>query len=186
LDEGQSSLLRGHMDHCTACTALVASLANAAELLPAMAEVNPGPWFTQRVMRATAYTPRRPAFDLHTAWVKLMHRPRIALEAAYLGAAAGLMGIYLPLPRPSLSLKVPAWVQPLDASAQRMTSEVIDAEHRASAALHPIEPLQQKAHLVQNLWQKFQGKARAELQALRSPHSTLTKGEEKKPPPANP
>lgn len=189
LDEGQGSLLRGHMDQCTACAALVAALANAGELLPTMAEVDPGPWFTQRVMRATVYAPRRPAFDLPTAWVKLMHRPRIALEAAYLGAAAGLMGAYLPVPLPTLALRIPALVQPLRASAQRVAGQILEAEQRTQASLtRTVLPgiTPDRAAPSLTLWQRGTGQVWAWWKGLWKALSPSAKAEEKPSKAANP
>src|SRR5690348_7617219 len=68
LGEAQGSLLRGHMDHCAACAALVKALAESAAVLPALAEVDPGPWFTQKVLRSTSMRPIEPGFVARAAW----------------------------------------------------------------------------------------------------------------------
>ena len=182
LDEGQSSLVRSHLGHCTTCSALVRALAMHHQVLPTLAEVNPGPWFTQRVLRATVHQPR--SLDLRTTWWKLMHRPRIALEAAYLGAAAGLVGSYLPLPAPNFTARIPALVQPLSASAQRVAGHVVQAERRASASLQqgwrPAVP-----QTPRGLWRRVSTRIRSWHLTFRKapPRSTA---EEKTPPPANP
>ncbi|HJV48074.1 MAG TPA: zf-HC2 domain-containing protein [Geothrix sp.] len=191
LEADQTTLVDAHLDHCPACAALVEVLAQTQALLPGMAELDPGPWFTQRVLRATVHQPPRPDFDLGRAWSQLMHRPRIALEAAYLGAAASLMGLYLPLPTSSLTTKVPALVQPLiqplGASAQRIAGRVIQVEQRTTAALQqgrpPLASLQQTAQGAKGLWQRWRARFKARLQAF---HQAPSRPVEKKAPPANP
>lgn len=179
LDAGQAGLARLHLGHCEACSALVAALATLQATLPTLAQAEPGPWFTQRVLRATRQAPDqrtsapRPA-NPGDLWRQLMRRPRIALEAAYLGAAAGLMGIHLPLPVPDLDLRVPALVQPLGASAQRVASrleQVAQAERRTAQSLQEgLRPLVEPglAPLRRgNLWQRLIATIRTRVRALR-------------------
>lgn len=169
LDSTRSQLAQAHLDGCSQCSGLVAALRTTQAVLPALAHANPGPWFAQRVLRATVHRPIQPRTDLRGLWWKLMHRPRIALEAAYLGAAAGLMGIYLPIPAPSIPLRVPAFVQPLGASAQRVTAQVIQAERRSTLtiqqSLRPASAMPTEPHLT--LWQRSSAWVRTQLQAFR-------------------
>ena len=182
LEVGQQSLVRGHLEVCPSCVALVSALAISEASLPSLVHLDPGPWFTQRVLRATVHQTER-----QSAWWKLMHRPRIALEAAYLGAAAGLLGSYLPLPTPNFA-RVPAMVQPLSASVQRVVEQVAQAERRTTNTLQ--QGLVSKvsaptAVASKGLWQRMSARVRARLQAFRkSPPKSVP--EEKAPKPANP
>ncbi|MBI1751268.1 MAG: zf-HC2 domain-containing protein [Acidobacteria bacterium] len=187
LDSAQGGLVRLHLASCPSCQSLVGALIETRNLLPALAQTNPGPWFTQRVMRATTRRPApQNATDRRPLWWKLMHRPRIALEAAYLGAAAGLVGSYLPIPTPPVSLRVPAFVHPLGASAQRVKSQVVQAERRSTLALQ--QSLRPKAATSAEprptLWQRSSAWARARLRAFRSAPPPPAKGNEASP--ANP
>jgi anti-sigma factor RsiW len=92
LEPLQADLVAAHLTHCPACTALVAALRAAEVRLPALRAADPGPWFTQRVLRAC-----RPA-PAPSLWSRLLQRPRFALEAAYVGAALGYLLLSLPLP----------------------------------------------------------------------------------------
>jgi len=186
LEPGQASLVRLHLGHCGTCAALVEALAGLQTDLPAMAEVNPGPWFTQAVLRATRHQPIRQSADLQGLWWRLMHRPRIALETAYLGAAAGLMGIYLPLPAP----RVPALVQPLGDSALRVAGQVAQAERRTSASLQrslrPIVTPRPAPPSRVSLWQRLSSWTRTRLQAFRKAPVPPPSPEAQRPNSANP
>jgi len=188
LEAGQASLVHLHLGHCGTCAALVEALASLRTDLPALAEVDPGPWFTQAVLRATRHQPFRRSADLRDLWWRLMHRPRIALEAAYLGAAAGLMGIYLPLP--DLALRVPALVQPLGDSALRVAGQVAQAERRTSASLQrSLRPIvsPRPAPLPRgSLWQRLSSWIRTRLPVFRRTPSPPSSPEAEKPPSANP
>jgi len=89
LDRATEELVRLHVQHCRPCRALAETLARLAEILPAMAEIEPDDRFVGDVMRATARR-RRPLADLLDAaragWRGVVWRPRFALEGAYLGA----------------------------------------------------------------------------------------------------
>lgn len=95
------ALVRGHLDHCPSCQALVASLQTATRVLPEFARLEPGADFTASVLNQTSRSLRRPSYPqdpLLTGWARLMRRPRAALEAAYLATAAGLILTQIPLP----------------------------------------------------------------------------------------
>ena len=110
LEAGSRALVAGHLAHCSACAGLVGALQEAQVVLPALAGADPGPWFTAQVLRATVKAPTPT-----NIWMRLMHRPRIALETAFLGTAAGLVGMALPLPQAVRTLPPPAVVQRVEA-----------------------------------------------------------------------
>lgn len=200
LDQGQASLVRAHLEHCHACSALVTALTEMKRVLPTLAQVDPGPWFTQRILRATLHAPRRDsAFNLRAAWFKLLHRPRIALEIAYLGAAAGMMGLYLPHPTLPEAGSLPAivrtlspqhLVQPLLAPAKRVAGAVMQAEKRTSTALKgaflPKEGLEIQAASGQSRWQLMSYKVLTWLKRAAGSLHSSAKAEEKSSKPANP
>jgi len=143
LGSSQAGLMDAHMEHCAACAALVVALATSKTVLPELVQLDPGPWFTQRILRATLYAPR-PGLDLRALWLKLMHRPRIALEAGYLGAAMGLMGLTMPMPNLPVEGRAHAIVQalspnhlaqPLKGPVERVVGPAIQAEQRTAASL---------------------------------------------------
>ena len=184
LEAGQQSLVRSHLDICPSCAALVSALAMSEAALPSLVHLDPGPWFTQRLLRATVYQTGR-----QSAWWKLMHRPRIALEAAYLGAAAGLLGSYLPLPTPNFA-RVPAMVQPLSASVQRVVGQVVAAERRTTTSLQ--QGLVTKvsapptAAPAKSLWQRLSTFVKDTIQRFRKSAQPTAKAEEKTSKPTNP
>ncbi len=192
LDAAQARLVRLHLDHCEACSALVGALATLRATLPTLAQADPGPWFTQAVLRATRqYRPQEiapPDPSLRDLWRRLMHRPRIALEAAYLGAAAGLMGVYLPTPLPDLALKVPALAQPLGDSAQQAANKLLRMEQRTAISLEqrlrPMVPTRPDPQVGRQLWRQASTRVHAWWQRLRG--TQLPPPAPQPPPPANP
>lgn len=200
LDEGQGSLVRAHLEHCKACSVLVATLGEMKSILPALAQVDPGPWFTQRILRATLRAPRREfGFELRGTWSKLLHRPRIALEAAYLGAAAGVMGLYLPLPALPPAGSPPAivrtlspqhLVQPLLAPGRRMAGSLLQVEQRTASALKgaflPRGASESQAVPSQTRWQVVSSKIRTVLKRGVGFLRASTKGEKESSKPTNP
>jgi hypothetical protein len=168
LEAGRGALVLAHLEHCPACAALVASLVELRRILPTMASPDPGPWFTQRVLRATTRAPRS---EPRSVWAGLLRRPRICLEAAYLGLAGGIMGM-VALP----SLKVPELlapalvqmksversVEPVKAPFRRMGTQVLQAGQRTRASLarclHPAPeptPLQRLTAWVESWFQNL-------------------------------
>lgn len=94
-----AELAATHLDHCPACRNLIAALGTLRTVLPTLASLDPGPGFTQAVVQATAHRAPRltispPSF--HATWTRLMRRPRICFEAAYLGTAAGILALNVP------------------------------------------------------------------------------------------
>lgn len=123
----EAALAQGHLDHCPACAGLVAALRASARLLPALAEADPGLGFTARVLGATAQAPGPAA----SAWTRLLRRPRIALELAYLAAAAGILAFHSPAGRLLEAWRVPALKGPLAASA----GNLVQSERRTVQAV---------------------------------------------------
>jgi anti-sigma factor RsiW len=80
LDVADARLVEGHAAHCPTCTALLETLRAAHLALPALAELEPGPFLVTRVRQACQQT-RSPG-----PWARLLQRPRLALEGALLGA----------------------------------------------------------------------------------------------------
>lgn len=81
-------LVRIHLAHCSECAELAVAMQQLARQLPSMAEVDPGPGFTARVLRATSEAGARSGspWGARLRWAGLLLRPRFALEAAYVGA----------------------------------------------------------------------------------------------------
>ncbi|MBI4520584.1 MAG: zf-HC2 domain-containing protein [Gemmatimonadetes bacterium] len=81
----EQTLVAAHLASCAACRAVVEEMAAMVAALPALAEIDPGPAFTARVLAATSRRPARArAFDWwRRRWAALVSRPRFALEAAY-------------------------------------------------------------------------------------------------------
>jgi hypothetical protein len=85
----EDELVREHLDHCAECAELVQALAMLREELPGMAEIEPDTRFVVDVLEHTSRARQRKRSFAEQAqdwWSHLVHRPRIALEAAYVGA----------------------------------------------------------------------------------------------------
>lgn len=88
-------LVQAHLEHCSGCRALAVTLGWLGPVLPAMAEVDPGPEFTDRVLAATSRRrlpasapalPQGPAglMDrLGRWWEERILRPGFAAQVAY-------------------------------------------------------------------------------------------------------
>jgi anti-sigma factor RsiW len=79
-----------HLEHCSSCSAIAAGVMELSDLLPDMAQVDPGNDFTQDVLQATLHARPLifPAPRLTSCiewWNRLIRRPRFAWEAAYIG-----------------------------------------------------------------------------------------------------
>ncbi len=111
LSPADAELLAGHVGHCPTCRSLADTLGVLRRALPALAEVDPGPAFTFRVLEQTSRlagrrglvsdageTPAGRRSNAAPAWITavretisachrrgahLMRRPRAALELAY-------------------------------------------------------------------------------------------------------
>ena len=80
LDVADARLVEGHAAHCPGCRGLLETLRGAHLALPALAELDPGPFLATRVRQACQRA-RSPG-----PWARLLERPRLALEGALLGA----------------------------------------------------------------------------------------------------
>lgn len=100
-DPSESALLEAHLAHCAACASFARAVEVMREGLPALAELDPGPWFTEQVLRRTVQaTPVRPAwvYQAQDIWSALVRRPRIALETAYVAAMLAFLLLGSPGP----------------------------------------------------------------------------------------
>lgn len=88
LDPMEASLIGGHLERCPECAALARALVAMREDLPLLAEVDHDPAFTREVLARTTSAPRRtPLAERYVAVVRrLLERPRVALEGAFVGA----------------------------------------------------------------------------------------------------
>ena len=73
-------VLAMHVESCAECGSLHRALSLLQEDLPRLAELEPDPGFIDSVMRATVAAPRMADW-----WQRLLARPRLALEGAYVG-----------------------------------------------------------------------------------------------------
>ena len=80
-------LVWGHLEHCRECAALAMAVAELSADLPAFAELRPDARLVHDVLALTSARRRRWA-DVWTPrrWARLLERPRIAMEAGYVGA----------------------------------------------------------------------------------------------------
>lgn len=89
----EQELVAEHLDHCAECAALAAALRWMKQSLPELAEIEPDVAFVSDVLDLTTRADRRArrtaerGSSLATAWSRLLRRPRIAQELAYIGAA---------------------------------------------------------------------------------------------------
>ncbi len=90
-----------HLAHCQGCRDVISALEMLHQALPGLAAVDPGEAFLAGVLqrtRAPLTESYRSGDPFLSGWTRLMRRPRVALEAAYLATAAGLILAQLPLP----------------------------------------------------------------------------------------
>jgi hypothetical protein len=108
LAAGDQELLMGHLDRCPACRELSLILDRLQPALPGLAEREPGPAFTARVLARTSrrqpvpntrYPGRleRLAERLEHGLRRLWQRPRFALEAAWTAATLAALLVWGPL-----------------------------------------------------------------------------------------
>lgn len=124
IEKVDAGLLSAHNEHCADCRTLAVAMAWMQQPLQALAEIDPGPQFTETVLRRTLPLGRRLGRRLRrfgVEWADLMRRPRIAWEAAYVGAA--IIGLLFAAPMsplnsvPGRALRV-AQTNPVQALAQ--------------------------------------------------------------------
>jgi hypothetical protein len=100
LEELDARLVRQHLVHCAGCRELAATVAGMQPTLAAMAEIEPADDFIEEVLAATLPWParfRRRFRLLGEEWVRLLRRPRIAWEGAYVGTMLLLLVFGTPL-----------------------------------------------------------------------------------------
>jgi hypothetical protein len=92
-------LLEGHLAHCEACRALAGALARSAEVLPSLAELDPGPDFTVAVLDATTRRASAKGLGRLVAWWEAWQaRPRFAMELAYVATLVLVLVVGNPAP----------------------------------------------------------------------------------------
>lgn len=107
-DPLDDELLAGHLERCAACRELALILDRLQPLMPGLAEREPGPAFTARVLARTIRQQpvpaiKRPALlhrlagHIQDRLVEAWQRPRIALEAAWVAAALTALLVWSPL-----------------------------------------------------------------------------------------
>jgi hypothetical protein len=91
MEPARSEMLSLHIAHCPACRQFAATLQSLREILPEMAEIDPGPDFSAAVIRITRKSRRarirRFTRPVHL-WNRLVNRPLFTWEAAYAGTLA--------------------------------------------------------------------------------------------------
>lgn len=88
LDPLEAGWVGGHLERCAECAALAHVLSSMRAELPRLAEVDPDPGFVAAVLARTSLKPRpEPLVERWTtAMRRLLDRPRIALEGAFVAA----------------------------------------------------------------------------------------------------
>jgi anti-sigma factor RsiW len=140
-------ILALHMTHCPDCSALAAALTELKEALPDMATLEPDVYFTADVLQATVgWHPRAPgAWGLVRIreWLNsVILRPRIAWEAAYVGALIFVLALGNPviiLQHAPRTVAVPEVViQNSGQIFQKTTAALVE---RQKAAQHSLSTL---------------------------------------------
>jgi hypothetical protein len=146
LEPARVEILRLHVDHCPGCRRFAAALQLMHEVLPEMAEVDPGAGFTADVVRVTRSTRRAGIRRFHPGhlWNRLINRPLFTWEAAYAGTlvvALLFLNPWLPLgdyttrAMPAVEISIPAGLSSL-ASARvipEVSEIVLTAKHISGA-----------------------------------------------------
>jgi anti-sigma factor RsiW len=85
LDSLDRDLVEGHLQHCAACAALAAAVAEQTAVLRTLAALPPRTTFAGQVIGATSRRPLEPSLGERIgAWLsRAAQRPRFAVEAAY-------------------------------------------------------------------------------------------------------
>ena len=137
-------LVAQHLEHCPQCRGLVTGLAPAIRVLPEFAQVDPGLSFTASVLTRTR-SPLPlilpPPDRFLAGWANLMRRPRVALEAAYLATAAGLILTQIPLPG-SAGSAGSAFISQVRTEARISTARVASLGQRLTRSALATSPVQ--------------------------------------------
>jgi hypothetical protein len=122
------ALLEGHFDRCEPCRELAEVLAWARPTLPALAEWSQGRAFTAAVLARTSRRPARglvPSLERAAlAAIAMVQRPRIALEAGWVGAMLAAILIWSPIAPSGMADQAVAAVQSGGAVVPRLVPEV--------------------------------------------------------------
>jgi anti-sigma factor RsiW len=95
-----SHLLSLHLENCSECRSVAEELVLMQQELPAMAEIDPGEFFTQEVISGTSRARPSPSpikAGFRAWWDRMIQRPRFSLEAAYVGALVLFLVFSIPL-----------------------------------------------------------------------------------------
>lgn len=93
LAEIDVALVGGHLDSCAACSEVADALDAARPELASLAALDPGPEFAERVIARTSRAVARPtmAGQWRALWGRLVSRPRLAWEVAYVATLCWLV-----------------------------------------------------------------------------------------------
>lgn len=122
-----AALVENHLEHCPGCASLARTLQHTRILLPSLISLDPGPGFAAAVLRRTSGRPTQPAL-----WQRLLRRPRIALETAWLGTAAGVV-LLAPFPQGAPT----AFVLRIGADVEARTVRLLPAARLPAAVADP-------------------------------------------------
>jgi predicted anti-sigma-YlaC factor YlaD len=89
LDAENSQLVALHLDHCADCRSLADELIMMQEVLPAIAEIDPGTSFTSEVVCATSrFRPEQSHLEIRIRawWNRMILHPLFSFQTAYVGA----------------------------------------------------------------------------------------------------
>lgn len=102
-------LVQAHLEHCDPCRTVAVTFGWLEPLLPQMAEIDPGPAFTARVMKETARREsyRKPAYAAPTGpaglmdqvgrwWESQVMRPMFAAQVAYVATVVLVLMTVVP------------------------------------------------------------------------------------------
>jgi anti-sigma factor RsiW len=159
LDAGTASLVASHLAHCAACAALAETLRAMGPVLASLAEVEPGPDLLVSVLDATSRRPKERVGSGFSriagwqAWVAgwselLLSRPRLSLEAAYIGTV--LFVLVFGNPAATLHAASARTVAVAETGIGRVKTALPSAlaslpgDQRVAGALTTVEDLRQK------------------------------------------
>jgi hypothetical protein len=136
----ETPLIAHHLEHCTRCRTLAEDLACLQEVLPSMADLEPGPSFTNGVLALTSGRSRRRAElrgRIVSWWNQMVERPLFSLEAAYLGTLILFFAFspYLPL-RDLVFRRLPS--SAIQPSANYLASIWVDAKDPVSGEMQKL------------------------------------------------
>lgn len=101
LEDLDRQLLRAHLEHCPGCRQVAVVLGWLGPELSRLAELDPGPAFTRRVLAATTRAPAPAIAEpwtgrLHRWWAERIERPLFALQTAYVATVVLVLLTALP------------------------------------------------------------------------------------------